>query len=214
MPQGLLMIDLDQPSYKICAAAAARAGLRPVYSLSTAPLHIAPRAADLSAIILDAENSSDTFAAFSRIEQLFPLTPLLVLTGRNQQAESRLAMRLGARRVFSKPCDENAVEQGLRLLMVENDGHPPAVAASGEGSRAEIQSSRIVCWRCRRELLDLYETRPLADREKRAVLAALKLAGGNKVRAARMLGMGKTTLYRRLRDYRRQQGTEGDMGAD
>jgi len=214
MPQVLLMIDLDQPTYKICTAAATRVGLRPFYALSTAPLHVAPRGGDLSAIILDAENSNDTFAAFSRIEQLFPLAHLLVVTGRDHEAERRLAMRLGARQVFPKPCDQALVERTLRQLVFENDGNRPAQVPAGERAHQDSRTNHLVCWRCGAELLECDENRALADREKRAVLTALKLNGGNKLRAARMLGIGKTTLYRRLKEYRTEAGAECDIATD
>ena len=42
---------------------------------------------------------------------------------------------------------------------------------------------------------------PLNEMEKKAILRALEKAGGDKVLAARMLGIGKTTLYRKLREY-------------
>src|SRR5262249_7481349 len=43
---------------------------------------------------------------------------------------------------------------------------------------------------------------PLADMERRAIFDALQQLQGDKLRAARMLGIGKTTLYRKLKEYR------------
>lgn len=40
-----------------------------------------------------------------------------------------------------------------------------------------------------------------ADEERAAVLAALEAAGGNRLRAAEILGMSRTTLWRRMRLY-------------
>jgi two-component system response regulator HydG len=37
--------------------------------------------------------------------------------------------------------------------------------------------------------------------EKRAIMRAMRESGGDKLRAARLLGIGKTTLYRKLREY-------------
>ena len=37
--------------------------------------------------------------------------------------------------------------------------------------------------------------------EKRTILAAMQKAGGDKILAARMLGIGKTTIYRKLKEY-------------
>ena len=43
---------------------------------------------------------------------------------------------------------------------------------------------------------------PLEEMERQAILRALATAGGDKLHAARLLGIGKTTLYRKLRQYR------------
>jgi two-component system response regulator HydG len=42
---------------------------------------------------------------------------------------------------------------------------------------------------------------PLRELEKTAILQALSVTGGDKMLAARLLGIGKTTLYRRLQYY-------------
>jgi len=42
---------------------------------------------------------------------------------------------------------------------------------------------------------------PLEDLERRAIEEALAQASGNKLEAARLLSIGKTTLYRKLREY-------------
>jgi transcriptional regulator of acetoin/glycerol metabolism len=42
---------------------------------------------------------------------------------------------------------------------------------------------------------------PLADLEKRAILHAITVLNGDKLEAARQLGIGKTTLYRKLKEY-------------
>ena len=45
------------------------------------------------------------------------------------------------------------------------------------------------------------EVLPLEELERRAILRALHEAGGDKLAAARLLGIGKTTLYRKLKQY-------------
>ena len=45
------------------------------------------------------------------------------------------------------------------------------------------------------------ELLPLDELERRAILRALREAGGDKLAAARLLGIGKTTLYRKLKQY-------------
>jgi len=43
--------------------------------------------------------------------------------------------------------------------------------------------------------------RTLAEHEKRAILHAITTLNGDKLKAAKQLGIGKTTLYRRLKEY-------------
>jgi len=45
---------------------------------------------------------------------------------------------------------------------------------------------------------------PLEEMERQAILRALAGAGGDKMLAARLLGIGKTTLYRKLRKYQQK----------
>lgn len=42
---------------------------------------------------------------------------------------------------------------------------------------------------------------PLADMEKKAILHAITMLNGDKLEAAKQLGIGKTTLYRKLKEY-------------
>jgi len=49
------------------------------------------------------------------------------------------------------------------------------------------------------------ELLPLEELERRAILRTLRETNGDKLAAARMLGIGKTTLYRKLKQYRVEQ---------
>jgi len=49
------------------------------------------------------------------------------------------------------------------------------------------------------------ELLPLEELERRAILRTLRETGGDKLAAARMLGIGKTTLYRKLKQYHMEQ---------
>ncbi len=42
---------------------------------------------------------------------------------------------------------------------------------------------------------------PLAELERQAILDTLRQLKGDKLTAARLLGIGKTTLYRKLKEY-------------
>lgn len=41
----------------------------------------------------------------------------------------------------------------------------------------------------------------LNDQERRAILRALETTHGNRNRAAKLLGIGKTTIYRKIKEY-------------
>jgi len=41
----------------------------------------------------------------------------------------------------------------------------------------------------------------LAELERSAILGAIRALNGDKLQAARLLGIGKTTLYRKLKEY-------------
>ena len=45
------------------------------------------------------------------------------------------------------------------------------------------------------------EIAPLEELERRAILRTLRETNGDKVAASRILGIGKTTLYRKLKQY-------------
>jgi DNA-binding NtrC family response regulator len=42
---------------------------------------------------------------------------------------------------------------------------------------------------------------PMAELEKQTILSTIAQLNGDKLMAARMLGIGKTTLYRKLKEY-------------
>jgi DNA-binding NtrC family response regulator len=56
---------------------------------------------------------------------------------------------------------------------------------------------------------------PLAEVERQAILGALRYTRGDRTAAAALLGIGRTTLYRKLREYKLDPGTDGlDRMAD
>jgi two-component system response regulator HydG len=82
---------------------------------------------------------------------------------------------------------ENAIERAIALGSgpILHAGDLPTNLQYGTGDRLPQND----------ELL------PLDELERRAILRALREAGGDKLAAARMLGIGKTTLYRKLKQY-------------
>jgi two-component system response regulator HydG len=51
---------------------------------------------------------------------------------------------------------------------------------------------------------------PLAVQEKQAILQAIRSTHGDKLTAARLLGIGKTTLYRKLKEYKISDAMQSD----
>jgi two-component system response regulator HydG len=50
---------------------------------------------------------------------------------------------------------------------------------------------------------------PMAEMEKQTIMNALTQVNGDKMLAARLLGIGKTTLYRKLKEYESQNWAVG-----
>jgi two-component system response regulator HydG len=94
---------------------------------------------------------------------------------------------------------ENAVEHGATMtsggeiqlghLPTQLQQEPLAAlhAAASKGKNHENAASTEIV--------------PLAVQERRAILGAIQITHGDKLTAARLLGIGKTTLYRKLKEY-------------
>ncbi len=88
-------------------------------------------------------------------------------------------------------CDEHQDAVQLRKVNSAVDGppgdsSPQAKPVVLESRAAEAHGSKIL---------------PLAEVEKQTILSTLERLNGNKLLTARALGIGKTTLYRKLKEY-------------
>src|SRR5690349_9561422 len=90
---------------------------------------------------------------------------------------------------------ENAVEYALAIGMDEELGIPDLPIEIANHVPSDLHDFRSV--------LQAYmnDTVPLAEIEKRYILTVLQQFGGNQVRAAAALGIDRSKLYRRLRQY-------------
>ena len=82
---------------------------------------------------------------------------------------------------------ENAIERAVAM------GSGPIVHVGDLPSNLHYPSSERVP--------DKDELLPMEELERRAIFRTLRETGGDKLAAARMLGIGKTTLYRKLKQY-------------
>jgi len=89
---------------------------------------------------------------------------------------------------------ENAIERAVALGSgpILHVGDLPSSLHYGTGERIP-QSDELL---------------PLEELERRAILRALRESSGDKLAAARLLGIGKTTLYRKLKQYEGQSTAE------
>jgi len=89
---------------------------------------------------------------------------------------------------------ENAIERAVAL------GSGPIVHVGDLPSNLQYSSSE--------RAPDRNEILPLEELERRAILKTLRETSGDKLAAARILGIGKTTLYRKLKQYNMRQAEE------
>ena len=89
---------------------------------------------------------------------------------------------------------ENAIERAIAL------GTGPYVSVHDLPSNLQYPSSERAP--AKEEML------PLEELERRAILSTLHQTGGDKQATARMLGIGKTTLYRKLKQYQIERAAE------
>ena len=82
---------------------------------------------------------------------------------------------------------ENAIERAVAL------GSGPVVHVADLPSNLQFPASE--------RMPGNDEILPLEELERRAILRTLRETSGDKLTAARMLGIGKTTLYRKLKQY-------------
>ena len=83
---------------------------------------------------------------------------------------------------------ENAIERAIAL------GSGPIVHVGDLPSNLQYPSTEVTP--------DKNELLPLEELERRAILRTLRETSGDKLGAARILGIGKTTLYRKLKQYK------------
>ena len=89
---------------------------------------------------------------------------------------------------------ENAIERAVAL------GSGPMVDMCDLPSNLHYSTSERVP--------GVNEILPLEELERRAILKTLRDTAGDKLAAARMLGIGKTTLYRKLKQYNMKHAEE------
>jgi DNA-binding NtrC family response regulator len=182
--------------------------VKPVGSVDPANISsrvIAATTRDLDAAVRQGQFRQDLFFRLNVVQLKLPSLrerksdiPLLVNSFLEKFADAKAGVRSISEDAMSRllaydwPGNvrelEHAIERGVALgsgpvLQVED-----LPSSLPHGSRKPMTPSD--------ELL------PLDELERRAILRALQESGGDKLAAARVLGIGKTTLYRKLKQYK------------
>jgi DNA-binding NtrC family response regulator len=124
----------------------------------------------------------DDVARFERLQQLRaldPQLPIIVLTAQDENAER--ALREGAYDIVAKPVSV----QRLNHVVAR------AVERRALASRVADLGNRLAQY----EAVDVV---PMRDLERNAIERALHATRGSVTKAAKLLGIGRATLYRRL----------------
>jgi DNA-binding NtrC family response regulator len=109
---------------------------------------------------------------------------------------------------------ENAVERAVIIASgrrIEPEDLPESITRGIREERTRERGEREQAAREGRAFtLEISIPATVEEIERRAVEATLDYTGGDKTRAARALGIGRKTLYRKLRQY--DGGTEEEGG--
>jgi two-component system response regulator HydG len=98
---------------------------------------------------------------------------------------------------------ENAIERAVIIAsgrQIEIDDLPEAISRTIEEERTRGERQRAA-QAGRQITLEIEVPAPMDEIERRAIEATLDYTGGDKTRAARALGIGRKTLYRKLQSY-------------
>jgi DNA-binding NtrC family response regulator len=104
---------------------------------------------------------------------------------------------------------ENAIERAVIIAsgrQIELDDLPPAISKKAEESNAHAKQERAkAAGEGRGITIDIEFPATLEEIEKQAIELALDYTNGDKSRAARLLNIGRKTLYRKLDEYEERQ---------
>lgn len=98
---------------------------------------------------------------------------------------------------------ENAVERlaALRTGPELTAGNLPSQLKNFQRVQREEEAVKLEVGRRKVLPAGVSAVTPIAEMEKQAILRTIRKLKGDKLMAARMLGIGKTTLYRKLKEY-------------
>lgn len=168
-------------------------------------------------VLMDVDFEGDGLAVFQELcEQHFDL-PVVFVANRNCVETAVRAMKLGARDYFTAP-----LRPGRLHELFEQVSEPRAASrrfrspkyeskhqVNGRASGTEVDEQKEDIRPPDVDDVDLDGITPADDKgfpsleelERQAILQALDRTNGHVVRAAKMLGLGQATVYRKIKQY-------------
>jgi DNA-binding NtrC family response regulator len=180
--------------------------IRPLGSNETYPLHariIAATNRKLEEEIADGKFRQDLFFRLNVISILVP--PLRMRKSDIPMLVQAFLKRHGA---FEEGILGFAPEAMERLMAYHWPGNVRELEncvqhaiALGAGPHLEVRDLPPSIFHSPAQAGDDPPAKTLEDLERQAILRALDTVGGDRLRAAKLLGIGKTTIYRKLKEY-------------
>jgi len=205
-PPRLLMLSLSDAMYKLVGKTASFAGLQLVYASRLKDVRFFARQRGIVVVILEVNNCCDTFRMVADVQERLSNAPLIIITEDDQSAQDRLALRLGANYVFKKPCDPVELDRVFRFVLENHAVEAECWESMKRDLAKRLRARTSLCPSAPSQQLEASSFLTMAEIEKRAILAAVKLADGDVLRAAKLLAISKTTMYRKLHSYKRNVG--------
>jgi len=221
--RGVIVIDDDRDLGLLLERWIQNAGHRAVAFTDPAGAIAAIDSAPPVAVLLDLHlPGATTDQLLSRIRRQYPHAPIIALAGDNDPISARQAVALGASDFVTKPLERttllttlhNALDRASLAARVAHLEH--GVTRAGENSEPDRHASLRALVREISRVIAKVEsgddsasttaaTSPshvsLADQERATITAAIRRTGGNLSKASRVLGIGRTTLYRKMAAY-------------
>jgi DNA-binding NtrC family response regulator len=160
-----------------------------------------------------------------------PDLPVIVVSGDQDTETVEEAMRAGAYDYVLKPFDRDRLRYAVRRaferrslvaslrklreeLSVRGGSAPPAEASVSSSAPSSPSSSSSSPSSPSEHAPLEGSTLNLRDLERRAIARALEVSGGSVGKAAKLLGIGRATLYRRLSEQRDAGPEEPDRASN
>ena len=198
-PPRLLMLSLSDPMCRLIGKIASDAGLQVVHASRLSEVKFFENQRGIVIVILEVRECCDTFRIVAEVQEEIPNAPLIIITEPDQTGQDQLALRLGARYVIRKPCQPLELDRLFRFVLENYTDEGECWNALTQEAQKRSEVSLFSSSAIKAELRTSgFPT--LEEIKRRAIVATVNLVNGDKLRAAKMLGVGKNMVYRTCRE--------------